>query len=93
MSKYGMTITVLATTLAEAVSKDEEPDQGGFDLSAGLFGEHVSEWLRDVAKHLSSEKIKELNELIDTKDRQIKLLKDKLNEANQTISGHLSGRY
>jgi hypothetical protein len=54
MSERGMTLTVLATGLAEAVNKDEEevraghPDCG-FDLSAGMFGTHVSAWLREVA--------------------------------------------
>jgi hypothetical protein len=46
---YGMTLTVLCTQLAEAVGKDEAPEVGGFDLSAGMFGPHVSQWLRDVA--------------------------------------------
>lgn len=51
MSKEGITLTVLATGLAEAVGKDEAGD--GCDLSAGLFGEHASQWLRDVAAFLS----------------------------------------
>lgn len=55
MSKYGMTLTVLCTELAEAVGKDEEPEVGGFDLSAGLFGPNVSEWLRSVAEQVSGE--------------------------------------
>lgn len=66
MSRYGMTITVLATQLAEAVLKDEAPEEGGFDLSAGLFGAHVSGWIRSVAEELDRrqaaqaiEKIKE----------------------------------
>jgi hypothetical protein len=50
-----MTLTVLATGLAEAVSKDEQTNQVGFDLSAGLFGEQVSEWLRKTAEELSGE--------------------------------------
>lgn len=51
MSERGATITVLATQLAEAVGKDEaEPD--GFDISAGLFGPHVSAWVRSVADEL-----------------------------------------
>lgn len=39
----------LAAELAEAVSKDEATE--GCDLSAGLFGAHVSAWLRKVAAH------------------------------------------
>jgi len=50
MSRYGITVTVLATELAEAVRKDEVPEEEGFDLSAGLFGTHVSQWIRDTAK-------------------------------------------
>ena len=52
MSTLGITTTVLATELAEAVRKDEAPGEGGFDLSAGMFGVHVSQWLRDTAKEL-----------------------------------------
>lgn len=40
--------TVLATDLAAAVLKDEQEGEG-FDLSAGLFGPHVSAWIREVA--------------------------------------------
>jgi hypothetical protein len=47
-----MTLTVLTTKLAEAVAKDETPKAGGCDLSAGLFGPCVSEWLRELAKAL-----------------------------------------
>jgi hypothetical protein len=54
MSAYGITVTVLATGLAEAVMKDEAPEEGGFDLSAGMFGRHVSDWIRSVAKELES---------------------------------------
>jgi hypothetical protein len=57
MSALGLTITVLATGLAEAVAKDDQdiadgkPDCG-YDLSAGMFGPHVSAWLREVAATL-----------------------------------------
>lgn len=53
MSAYGMTLTVLCTTLAEAVAKDEDPSAGGFDLSAGLFGPNVSQWLRETAAEIT----------------------------------------
>lgn len=49
------TLKTLATQLAEAVLKDEAPEEGGFDLSAGLFGRHVSEWLQEVAKKLDDQ--------------------------------------
>ena len=52
MSTYGITVTILATQLAEAVLKDEAPEEGGFDLSAGMFGRHVSDWIRATAKEL-----------------------------------------
>lgn len=54
MSKYGATLTVLCTTLSEAVLKDEAGE--GCDISAGLFGAHLSEWLRDTAETVSGEK-------------------------------------
>lgn len=52
MSAYGMTVTVLATGLADAYRKDEAPEVGGFDISAGLFGPNVSDWVREVAKEI-----------------------------------------
>lgn len=52
MSATGMTATVLATQLAEAVAKDELPENGGCDISAGMFGPHASAWLREVADAL-----------------------------------------
>lgn len=53
MSTQGMTLTVLASTLAEAVAKDND-DPDGHDIASGLFGPAVSEWLRDVAKQLAA---------------------------------------
>jgi hypothetical protein len=44
-----MLISVLATGLAEAYAKDEAPEIGGFDISAGMFGPNVSDWVRSVA--------------------------------------------
>ncbi len=57
-----MTCTVLATGLAEAVFKDEQGGEG-FDLSAGLFGPHVSMWLRDVASQISPKEPKQIRNL------------------------------
>ena len=51
MSTYGITLTILATQLAEALAKDEA-DEVGFDISAGIFGKHLSDWLRATAKEL-----------------------------------------
>ncbi len=53
MSAHGMLLTVLCTQLAQAVAKDEAPEVGGFDLSAGMFGPNVSQWLRDTAEEFS----------------------------------------
>ena len=64
MSRYGITVTTLAAGLAEAVLKDEQPEEGGFDLSAGLFGKHVSDWIREVAKELDSRQ-EQINKLKD----------------------------
>ena len=58
MSKYGMTLTLLGTGLAQAVLQDEKPEEGGFDLSAGMFGSHVSAWLREVANELQERQSK-----------------------------------
>lgn len=52
MSALSMTLTILATQLADAVLKDEAPEEGGFDMSAGMFGRNVSDWLRSVAKDI-----------------------------------------
>ena len=52
MSAYGVTVAVLAKQLAEAVLKDEAPEESGFDLSAGIFGRYVSDWIRSIAKEL-----------------------------------------
>lgn len=54
MSAYGLTVTLLASQLADAVAKDEAPEEGGFDLSAGLFGTHVSAWIREIAHELDA---------------------------------------
>jgi hypothetical protein len=53
MSVEGLTVTVLATQLAEAVSKDEGPDGTGLDMGAGMFGSATSEWLRATAKDIA----------------------------------------
>lgn len=50
----GMMTTVLATQLVEAYAKDEDPAEGGFDISAGMFGTHVSAWVKDVADQLAT---------------------------------------
>ena len=56
MSELGITTTILATQLMDAVRKDEASEEGVFDLSIGLFGRHVSNWLRMVAKELIDRK-------------------------------------
>ncbi len=47
MSKLGITATILATGLCDAVTKDEAGE--GLDISAGMFGAETSKWLRSVA--------------------------------------------
>lgn len=44
-----MTRTALAIELCEAVRKDETPEEGGCDISAGMYGLNASKWLRSVA--------------------------------------------
>ena len=47
MSAERMRLTILATELAEAVAKDQQPEHGGCDVSAGMFGPNASAWLRE----------------------------------------------
>lgn len=42
-------VLALARGLSSAVGRDEAPAEGGFDMSAGLYGTHVSLWLRQRA--------------------------------------------
>lgn len=53
MSAQGMLLTVLATQIAEAVAKDETPEVGGCDISAGTFGPHFSQLLRELVGQLA----------------------------------------
>lgn len=50
MGSFDMNCTLLALGLANAVAEDEK--DGGFDLSVGMFGLAVSQWLRGVATDL-----------------------------------------
>lgn len=54
MSALGMTCTVMATELAQAVAEDETPEAGGCDLSAGMYGPSASAWLRSTASALDA---------------------------------------
>jgi hypothetical protein len=49
MSRFDMNCTLLALGLANAVAEDEKE---GHDMSAGMFGLAVSQWLRGVATDL-----------------------------------------
>ena len=42
-------VLALARGLSNAGERDEAPEEGGFDMSAGLYGAHVSLWLRRLA--------------------------------------------
>lgn len=53
MSTNGMIRTVLATQIGEAVAKDETPEFGGCDLSAGMFGPNLSRVILDIAEALA----------------------------------------
>src|SRR3990167_8302398 len=44
----------LASQLAFAVSRDDD-DPDGHDMGSGLFGPHVSQWLRQVAASMSDQ--------------------------------------
>ena len=51
-----MMVTVMATQIAEAVAKDETPEAGGCDISAGLYGPHLSQWIRETATLLAEQR-------------------------------------
>ena len=53
MSELGITCTVLATQLSEAMQKDEQPGKI-IDIAYGVYGEHTSAWLKSVADELVS---------------------------------------
>ncbi len=50
MSANKLSLTILATQLVEAVVKDETPEAGGCDISAGMLGPNLSAWLRDLER-------------------------------------------
>lgn len=52
MSTLGITQTVIATEIVKAVAADETPENGGCDISAGMFGPALSQWIREIAKHI-----------------------------------------
>ena len=52
-------VLALARGLSGAVGLDEAPDEGGFDISAGLYGTHVSLWLRRVATDALNAKLRQ----------------------------------
>lgn len=43
----------LAGELVDAYLKDEDPEVGGFDISAGMFGPNVSDWLYSMADRIA----------------------------------------
>jgi hypothetical protein len=42
-------VLALARGLSSAVLRDEAPQEDGFDISGGMYGTHVSLWLRRLA--------------------------------------------
>lgn len=60
MSAVKMMITVIATQIAEAVAKDETPESGGCDISAGMFGPNLSKWIKELAQTIVDGAIKEV---------------------------------
>ena len=42
-------VLALARGLSSAVLRDEAPQEDGFDISGGIYGTHVSLWLRRLA--------------------------------------------
>ena len=52
MSAHGMTKTILATELANAVRKDDAVGHPPFEIGHGRFGPAVTEWIGTVAQEL-----------------------------------------
>ena len=52
-------VLALARGLSGAVERDEAPEEGGFDMSAGMYGAHVSLWLRRLATTVLNARIRE----------------------------------
>lgn len=52
-------VLALARALSRVIELDEAPEEGGFDMSAGLYGAHVSLWLRRLATDVLNARIRE----------------------------------
>lgn len=52
-------VLALASELSRAVGLDEAPEEDGFDLSAGLYGTHVSLWLRRMATDVLNARLRQ----------------------------------
>ena len=52
-------VLALARGLSIAVERDEAPDEGGFDMSAGMYGTHVSLWLRSLATDVLNARLRQ----------------------------------
>ena len=52
MSNYDFRINQLKKSLASAIKKDERSAQKDLDVSKGIFGKNVDEWIYDVAKNI-----------------------------------------
>lgn len=52
-------VLALARGLSRAVERDEAPEEGGFDMSAGMYGTHVSRWLRRLATDTVNARIRQ----------------------------------
>ena len=76
MSKLGMTTTIIATNLAQAITNDEQGD--GCDIPAGLFGSELSKLVRELAKNLV-EKDERIAELAEDNEQLKQRIKDTYN--------------
>lgn len=50
MSKLGIMTTIIATSLCDAVVKDEQGE--GLDISAGLYGDETTKFIKDIAQQI-----------------------------------------
>jgi len=52
-------VLALARGLSSAVLRDEAPQEDGFDISGGMYGTHVSRWLRRLATDTVNARIRQ----------------------------------
>lgn len=89
MGTLGATETIIATEICNAVAADETPENGGCDLSAGMFGPALSQWVRDTAKHIDDLTTSN-RQLTDAAEAMAKVLNSAHPGINYLTTGHVN---